>query len=170
MLTIREERPEDYAAIRVVNDRAFGQPQEGRLVDALREHEGVMLSLVAEQGGEVVGHILYSPVTIDAANRALAGAGLGPMAVQPDHQRQGIGSRLIEAGTRLLRDRGCPFIIVLGHPGYYPRFGFHPASGRGIRCPWEVPDEAFMLLVLDEAAMVGVAGVAHYRPEFAEAV
>jgi len=170
MVHVREERPDDYAAIRALNDAAFGQPQEGLLVDALRMNGGVMLSLVAEQDGLVVGHILYSPATIDTEGRRVAGASLGPMAVLPTYQRRGVGGQLIEAGTRWLKRRGCPFVIVLGHPGYYPRFGFIPASVYGIHCEWEVPDEAFMVMLLDAPAMRDVSGMVRYRQEFSTVV
>jgi putative acetyltransferase len=105
---------------------------------------------------------MYSPASVGS----LHGAALGPVAVLPDRQRLGIGSRLIETGNRMLKDSACPFIVVLGHPAYYPRFGFRPASSRGITCEWEVPDDVFMLLVLDEAKMRGVSGLAKYRHEF----
>ena len=88
------------------------------------------------------------------------------MAVLPELQRQGIGSKLVEAGNRRLQQGGCPFIIVVGHPEFYPRFGFTPARARGITCEWDVPDDVFMLLVLDEAEMSGVSGLAKYRDEF----
>jgi putative acetyltransferase len=162
MIEIRKEEPNDIPAIRRLNDAAFGQPQEGRIVDALRAGSATLLSLVAVIDGEVVGHVLYSPASIGL----LAGAALGPMAVRPDRQRQGIGTRLILAGNRMMSDSGCPFVIVVGHPEYYPRFGFTPASARGITCEWEVPGEAFMILVLDERRMAGVSGQASYRHEF----
>jgi putative acetyltransferase len=92
------------------------------------------------------------------------------MAVLPEHQRQGIGSKLIEAGKRIVRDSGCPFIIVLGHANYYPKFGFRSASIHGVMCDWDVPDDAFMLLVLDEQKMEGVSGLAKYRDEFSSVV
>ena len=117
-LVIREERPEDIAAIRAVNDAAFGQPQEGRIVDALRGNGGLLLSLVATQDDRVVGHIAYSPVTIESDEQTLSGAGLAPMAVLPELQRQGIGSRLVAAGNQRMRESGQPFIIVLGHAEY----------------------------------------------------
>ncbi len=82
------------------------------------------------------------------------------------YQRQGIGSQLVEAGNRKLKDAGCPFVIVLGHANYYPRFGFRRASAHGIKCEWEVPDNVFLLLVLDQAKMQGVSGLAKYRHEF----
>ena len=162
LIDIREELPEDIAAIREVNKRAFGQNQEPNLVDALRSNGASLLSLVATVDGQVVGHIMYSPATI----AEVAGAALAPMAVLPEHQRRGIGGKLIETGTRKLKDAGIPFIIVLGHPSYYPRFGFQPASTFGIKCEWDVPDEVFMLLVLDEVRMQAVSGLAKYRPEF----
>jgi len=163
LIEIREERPGDVAAIRDVNRRAFGQDQEGNIVDALRSNGGALLSLVATLKGQVVGHIMYSPLSVGGE---VTGAALGPMAVLPEHQRQGVGSKLVETGNRKLRDAGCPFIIVLGHATYYPRFGFRPVSTYGIKCEWEVPDDVLMLLVLDEAKMRGVSGLAKYRPEF----
>ena len=162
MLDIREERPEDIPSIRDVNNRAFGQQQEGNIVDALRSNGAVSLSLVATLDGRVVGHILYSPASVSE----VAGAALGPMGVLPEHQRQGIGSELVEAGNRHLKNAGCPFIIVLGHAAFYPRFGFRPGNTRGIRCEWDVADDVFMLLVLDEQRMQGVSGLAKYRDEF----
>lgn len=166
MVTIREERPEEIETVRAVNDHAFGQPQESRVVDALRANGGVLLSLVAVLNGRVVGHILYSPVTLSSDGGVVVGAGLGPMAVLPAFQRQGIGGKLIERGNEMLRARGCPFVAVLGHPEYYPRFGFRPAGGYGIRCEWEVPDDVFMVLVMDPVTMKGVSGLARYREEF----
>jgi putative acetyltransferase len=88
------------------------------------------------------------------------------MAVLPEYQRRGIGGRLIEVGNQTIKDRSYPFIIVLGHANYYPRFGFRPARAYGIQCEWEVPDEVFMLLILDQCKMAGVSGLAKYRPEF----
>jgi putative acetyltransferase len=88
------------------------------------------------------------------------------MSVDPDHQRQGIGSKLVEAGNRMLRERGCPFVVVVGHPEFYPRFGFVPASTRGITCEWNVPDDVFMIAVLDERKMDGVSGLTKYCEEF----
>ncbi len=163
LVELREERPGDVAAIRDVNKRAFGQNQEGNIVDALRSNGAALLSLVATLNGRVVGHIMYSPVSVDGE---VTGAALGPMAVLPEHQRQGIGSKLIETGNHKLQDAGRPFIIVVGHAEYYPRFGFRPASAYGIKCEWEVPDDVFMLLVLDEAKMRTVSGLAKYRHEF----
>lgn len=165
-VTIREERLEDVAAIRFVNDKAFGQSQEGELVEMLRKNNGVLLSLVAVVDRRVVGHLLYSPVSIKSGGEETAGAGLGPMAVLPEFQRQGIGVTLVEEGNRRLREAGVPFIVVVGHPEYYPRFGFVPANRHGIRCEWEVPDNVFMVLVYDHEGLSHVSGLARYRPEF----
>ena len=163
LIEIRAERPEDIASIRDVNRRAFGQNQEADIVDALRRNGAALLSLVAILDGQVVGHIMYSPISVGIAT---TGAALGPMAVLPEYQRQGIGGRLIEAGSQKLKEAGYPFIIVLGHALYYPRFGFKPASMYGILCEWEVPDEVFMLQVLHESKVAGVSGLAKYRREF----
>jgi putative acetyltransferase len=149
-----------------VNQKAFGQPQEGQLVDALRTNGGVLLSLVATLNGHVVGHILYSPLSVSSDGGKVVEAGLGPMAVLPEYQRRGIGGKLIETANQKLREVGCPFIVVLGHPEYYPRFGFKPASGYGIRCEWNVPDNVFMVLVMDQLKMKGVSRLAKYRQEF----
>lgn len=162
MIEIREERPSDATCIRDVNSRAFEQDQEGKIVDALRSNGAALLSLVATLDGQVVGHVMYSPLSIGG----VTGAALGPMAVLPEYQRQGIGSKLVMAGSQKLENAGCPFVIVVGHAGYYSRFGFKPASRRGITCEWEVPDDVFMLLILDEPTMRDVSGLAKYRHEF----
>jgi len=145
-----------------VNRRAFDQHQESNIVDAVRANGAALLSLVATLNGQVVGHIMYSPLLVGG----VTGAALGPMAVLPEHQRQGIGSVLVETGNQKLKDSGCPFIVVIGHSWFYPRFGFRPASSYGITCEWEIPDDAFMVLVLDQAKMPDAVGLAKYRPEF----
>jgi len=163
LIEIREERPADVAAVREVNRRAFEQERESNIVDALRANGGALLSLVATIHDQVIGHVMYSRVSVgDMVN----GAALGPMAVLPEHQRQGIGTRLIDTGNQKIKDAGYPFIIVVGHADYYPRFGFRPAGKYGIKCEWDVPEEVFMVLMLDAAKMQGVAGLAKYRDEF----
>jgi len=166
-MKVRPERPDDIAAIRAVNEAAFGQPAEAGIVDAIRTACPATLSLVAVEDDRIVGHIFFSPVIILAGSETVRGMGLGPMAVVPERQRQGIGSMLVREGIEALRGRKCPFVIVLGHPEYYPRFGFVPASRHGLSCQWEgVPDEAFMALIIDEDAVTGVSGTVHYRDEF----
>jgi putative acetyltransferase len=170
MIEIREERPGDVEAIREVNREAFAQAQEAELVEKLRENCRELLSLVAIVEGQVAGHILFSPATIEGESKTLPGMALGPMAVLSEYQGRGVGSALIREGIAGLRRILCPFVIVLGHATYYPKFGFEPASRRHVRCEWEVPDEVFMILVLDEGKVKGVEGVARYRPEFSEAL
>jgi putative acetyltransferase len=168
-ILIRPEQPQDLADIRTVNERAFGQPQEANIVDKLRRSCEGLLSLVAAAEDRVVGHILFSPVVIESSGSMVHGMGLAPMAVLPEYQRKGIGSKLVRSGLDALRERPCPFVIVLGHSEYYPRFGFQPASRYGLRCQWEgVPDEAFMILILDQSTMQGTSGIARYRREFDE--
>jgi putative acetyltransferase len=165
-LAIVDERPGDLDSIRSLHIEAFDQTTEADLVDALRRGCDELLSLVALLGGEVVGHILFSPAIIESERSIVRGFGLAPMAVRPVHQRRGIGSALVQEGLDRMKRQGCPYVIVLGHPGYYPRFGFQVASSLGIRCPWEVPDEAFMILAINRRVMAGVRGLARYRPEF----
>jgi putative acetyltransferase len=134
----------------------------------LRQACAESLSLVAADVA-VVGHILFTPVTIENEGQRIVGMGLAPMAVLPEHQRHGIGSQLVTRGLEILRARRCPFVVVVGHPEYYPRFGFEPCSRHGLASQWEsVPDEAFMVAILDPQAMAGVSGVATYRDEFSD--
>jgi putative acetyltransferase len=168
MITVREERPEDIADIHRMNREAFGQDAEADLVDRLRAQAKTTLSLVAEQDGRIVGHILFSPVMIEAAAGTVTLQGLAPMAVLPSHQKQGIGSRLVARALAILKAAGHRGIVVLGHPAYYPRFGFVPASTYGIRCAYDAPDEAFMALELTPGALKGCSGLAKFEPEFAE--
>jgi len=171
MLEIRQEQPEDHQAIRLVNDRAFGRPEEADIVETLRARCPDLLSLVAEVEGRIVGHVLFSPATIEGSGGVRHGMGLAPMAVLPEFQRQGIGSSLARTGLEMLRAGGCPFVIVLGHPDYYPRFGFEPASRYGICSPWpDIPAEAFLVLFFGDPPASDVSGTARYRPEFDEAV
>lgn len=166
MVEIREEQPKDIEAIREVNIRAFAQSHEADVVDELRRNCNDLLSLVARVQDQVVGHILFSPASIVSEARAVQGTALAPMAVLPEFQRRGIGSGLVRTGIAELKRRLCPFVIVVGHAGYYPRFGFEPADVYGIRSEWEIPDDAFMVLVLNELEMRGISGVVRYRPEF----
>lgn len=171
MITIRKEQPDDIAAVRAINEAAFDGPAEAAIVDSLRSVCPDAVSLVAVENDKVLGHIFFSPVFVSGGHEANQGMGLAPMAVLPERQRQGIGSMLVQAGIDAMRVRNYPFIIVIGHPEYYPRFGFVPASQHGLSCQWDgVPDEAFMVLVLDDSAMAGVSGTARYRDEFDQAM
>jgi putative acetyltransferase len=168
MLFIRREQPEDIAAIHELHKVAFGRPAEADLVDALRARSKATLSLVAVEDDRIVGHILFSPVTIDSAARTFSAVGLAPMAVLPERQRRGIGSQLVSAGLLECRNAGYDCVVVLGHPTYYPRFGFVPASRYGLRSEYEVPDEAFMALAWHAGVLEDRGGVVRYQPEFDE--
>jgi putative acetyltransferase len=171
MVIVRKEKPEDIKQIYSVNELAFGVSTEAKIVDTIREKCPDTLSLVAEESGEIVGHIFFSPVEIEWEGKGINGMGLAPMAVRPDRQRQGIGSQLVRLGLEILKEKGCPYVIVLGHPEYYPKFGFEPASKYGLTCQWEgLPDEAFMVIVMKPSILLGVKGVARYRDEFDEAI
>ena len=171
MIEVSVEQPKDIESERLVNDKAFGQPQEGRIIEKLRKSCDGILSLVAISNNQVVGHILFSPVTVERQGKVIEGMGLAPMAVLPEFQNQGIGTQLVNEGLGILKSTACPFVIVLGHENYYPRFGFQRASKYGLKSQWEgVPDEVFMAMILDESKMKGVSGVVRYRDEFDEAV
>jgi putative acetyltransferase len=167
---IIEEGPEDISGIRLVNQLAFDGDYEADVVDRLRLNCPSILSLVAKQCEEVIGHILFSPVSIvQVEGWTVPGMGLGPLAVHPEHQGKGIGSALCQVGMQRMEAEPYPFVIVLGHPTYYPRFGFVKASTHGIRCAFKgVHDEAFMIRIFDVDTMVGVVGTAYYRQEFDE--
>jgi putative acetyltransferase len=169
MIEIRKEEQNDQTAIHHLNLAAFENGPEAVLVDKLRASCDNYVSFVAVDQGAVVGHILFTPITID--NSGLIGMGLAPMAVLPSHQRQGIGSQLVRYSLEHIRKSGCPFIIVLGHPEFYPRFGFELASRYKLLSQWEgVPDEAFMVMVFNKTVMPKAGGIARYRSEFDEAM
>jgi putative acetyltransferase len=163
---IRPEHLDDIDAIRRVNELAFGQPAEAKLVDTLRSANAMLLSLVAEVDGQIVGHILFSSVDIERKTGHDRAVGLAPMAVLPDAQRRGLGKALVQSGLEKIRVAGHGAIVVLGHPSYYPRFGFKPASEFGLR--WEVPghDNAFFAIELRPSFLGVRPGTVRYRPEF----
>lgn len=164
-ITIRQERPGDERAVWHVNSAAFGQPDEADLVDRLRKQAGPYLAFVAEVEGAVVGHIAFTPVTLDA-RPDLDLRGLAPMAVLPGHQRLGVGSALVRAGLAACREDGAHSVVVLGHPAYYPRFGFRSADAFGLTCEYDVPREAFMTLELYAGSLDGVEGTVRYHQAF----
>ncbi len=158
-LVIRTEQAGDHSAIRALHVAAFGRAEEAALVDTLRDEPGVT-SLIAARAGQILGHILFSPATIGT----IPVVALAPMAVKPGYQRQGIGSLLVRRGLEAISAaRAC---VVLGHPDFYPRFGFEKARPRGITCPWPVPDEVFMVRALAPNGLAGLQGEVAYHPAF----
>lgn len=169
MTKIRKEEPGDQESVRRVNMAAFENGPEATIVDRLRASCEDYLAFVAVEDGIVVGHILFTPVTV--AGCGVSGMGLAPMAVLPSYQRKGIGSQLVRHGLSYLQRSGCPFVIVLGHPEYYPRFGFEPASRYHLSSQWEgVPDAAFMVVIYDAGVLPAAASVVRYRDEFDDAI
>src|ERR1041384_7412983 len=144
---IRAEEQRDWAAVRAVNVSAFETPAEANLVDALRDQAQPLVSLVAEDDGAIVGHIMFSPVSL-VGHPALRIIGLAPMAVAPEQQRKGIGSALVRAGLEHCKQLGFGAVVVLGHPAYSPRFGFFSSARFGIGCEYDVPEEVFMVVEL----------------------
>ena len=167
-MRIFQERPRDRAGVRAVEAAAFETGAEADLVDALRESAASILSLVAERDGAIVGHVLFSPVTlVGAAAPEPALLGLAPLAVAPGHQRAGVGSALVRAGLDWCRALDVEGVVVLGDPAYYSRFGFTPASDRGLRCEYDVPDGAFQCVELVAGALAGRGGLVRYHAAFA---
>lgn len=170
MLTIRSETPEDRADIHHVNVKTFGQESEAELVKKLRNRGMLIVSLVALSDVQVAGHIAFSPVTVKSEDSSFQAIALGPMTVLPEYQRKGIGSQLVRAGLEECRHLGHAIVVLVGHPDYYPRFGFMPARSKGIECEFEVPDEAWMLLELRGGALSGGRDTVTFQPEFREAM
>jgi putative acetyltransferase len=165
-MRIRPESEADQSAIRGVNMAAFETSVEANLVEALRGKALQLVSLVAEVDGATVGHILFSPVLL-AEHPQLKVMGLGPMAVAPRHQRKGVGSALVREALEQCRQLGYRAVVVLGHPEYYPRFGFVPASKFAIRSEYDVPENVFMIAELEAGALRGVSGLIRYDAAFA---
>jgi putative acetyltransferase len=163
-MIVRPEEFKDIDAVRLVNERAFGRPEEAAIVDALRGLDEA-ISLVAMIDSHVVGHILFTPVRIEGDPR-LSATGLAPMAVLPEFQRRGVGSALINAGLEGCRAAGHDLVVVLGHPEFYPRFGFVVAADHGLSCEYPVPREAFMVMELRSGSLARARGLVRYRPEF----
>ena len=170
MVTVREEKPEDFPHISRVNDEAFDREKESELVEKLRDHGTLPISLVAVLDNEIVGHIAFSPITIESGPSSLKAMTLAPVAVLPEYQRKGIGSQLVRAGLEECRRRGQGLVFLVGHPDYYPRFGFVLAGPKGIECEFQVPEAAWMVVELRQVALAGLKGIVKFQPEFKEAV
>lgn len=170
MVSVRSEKPEDYQSIYNVNKLAFNGEVEAKLVNNLRKTKGFIpeLSLVATKNNVIVGHILFSKINIKTNKGDVSVLALAPMAVLPDCQKQGIGSFLIKEGLRKCKKLGYKAIILVGHPDYYPRFGFTPAKEKGLKLPFPAPDEAFMVYEIIPDSLKDIEGTIEYPPEFAE--
>lgn len=173
MISIRAETPDDHDAIRQLIVDAFsacelGYNGEADLVDQLRNECDSLLAFVAIDGDSIVGHIFFSPVSVHTPNSIVHGMGLAPIAVHPNRQQTGIGTALVESGLKQLTADGCSFVVVLGHPAYYPRFGFCPARERGLSHGFDgIPQDVFFVNILDQNAVQSFAnGTAIYRPAF----
>ncbi len=168
-MEIRFEEERDKRAIAVVHKQAFGREAEGELVNQLRENARYAehQSLVAEEFGMIVGHLLFSDLKLtDEGGRPLKAVALGPIAVRPERQRQGVGKALISSGLQTLKDSGCEVVVVLGEPEYYLQFGFSQELGQKIKCEYSGPSLMAIELVPDVLGQV-LAAQATYPPEFA---
>lgn len=171
MIHIRPEKPEDIASIHGITTRAFQGEEEANLIAAIRASDYFIpeLSLVAiDDTDQTVGHILFSPITIESTedSKSAKALALAPMAVIPEYQNRGIGSLLVQHGLAACKKLGYTVVVVVGHPGYYPRFGFRPARGYGLEAPFEVPDAAFLVCELVPGALKNVRGMVKYNPAF----
>lgn len=171
---IRKETQEDYREVIELTARAFknmpyADGDEDKLVERLRKAPNFIneLSLVAESDGKILGHILFTPATIENEQKQFQTLVLGPVSVLPEFQKQGIGGELIKAGHKKAIDCGFDSVILIGHPEYYPRFGYKPASGWGIKTHYQLPsDDVFMAVELKENALKNVSGMVIFPPEF----
>ena len=165
-MKIREEKLKDVDAIWNINTNAFETEAEAKLVNLLRDSGCTFISLVAETDNNTVGHILFTPVELTGNSNKLKIIGLAPMAVLQQYQNKGIGSNLVKTGIELCKSKGYDAIVVLGHPGYYPKFGFAPSITYGIKSEYDVPDEAFMILELVPNSLKNHQGIIKYHELF----
>ena len=169
-IKIRPETVSDFTEIDHINQAAFEGDGEVVLVRSLRNNPGFIpeLSLVAELVDKLVGYILMFPVLVKRSEKIFSVLSLGPMAVKPGYQNQGIGKKLVQSGLEVGKGLGFPAVVVLGHPWFYPKFGFKPASKWNITCPFEAPDDAFMAIELKKNALENISGEVIYPEEFSQ--
>lgn len=165
-MNIRKEQPSDIEKIWDVNSEAFETDAEANLVNALRNSGCDYVSLVAETETKVVGHILFTPVELTGDENKLKLIGMGPMAVLSKYQNKGFGSELVEAGLEHCQSLGYDAVVVLGHPSYYPKFGFVPSVKYGIKSEYDVPNEVFMILELVPESLNSHSGIIKYHEAF----
>ena len=166
-MIIRQEKKEDFRIIYEINKQAFNQIDESELVNRIRAGKNFIpeLSLVAEQNGELIGHILFSKIKI-IGEKVYETLSLAPIAVLPKYQNQGVGGKLIKEGLKRAEKLGFNSVLVVGHKDYYPKFGFEKASKWNIECPFEVPDGAFMAIELKAGSLKDKSGVVEFPKEF----
>ena len=164
-IEIRPERSQDERAVYEVVRAAFGRKEEPELLDAIRPGPPPRISLAAVRGEEIVGHIFFGPVSVEGPS-PFSAISLAPLAVAPGEQNRGIGSMLTRAGLEACRAIGENVVFVLGHPGYYPRFGFAPAEPRGLECQWPGRGPAWMVAELEPDAIRGRTGRVIHHPAF----
>ncbi|HEY9610661.1 N-acetyltransferase [Allocoleopsis sp.] len=171
MISFASETVHEITGIREVVKAAFGQITEAELIEVIRKSQNFIpeLSIVATEDGKVLGHILFSPIVIETRERMIPALALAPLAVIPERQGEGIGRQLVQVGLSKCRELGHEIVVVLGHPDYYPRFGFKKASQFGVEAPFSVPDEAFMVLELKPGVLSDVSGIVRY-PAYFDAV
>jgi putative acetyltransferase len=168
MITLRKETKKDFPEISKVNDIAFGRKAESRLIEQLRKKDEFVaeLSIVAEVNEQLAGHILFTPIKIESATESYTTLCLAPMSVLPEFQQKSIGKLLVIQGLQAAKDLGFKSVVVLGHPSFYPKFGFKPASKWEIKSPFPAPDEAFMAIELLPNSLKDIHGKVVFPPEF----
>ena len=174
-ITIRQEQHEDYPIVfklieRTFKDMEMADHTEQFLVQRLRNSPAFVpeLSLVAENGNEIVGHILLTKILIKHRGEEHQSLALAPVTVDPGFQKQGIGKMLIEEAHQRAKDLGFKSVVLLGHANYYPKFGYRKASEFGIKLPFDVADEYCMAIELTSNGLMGVQGLVEYPKEFFE--
>ena len=165
---IREETWSDHRRVDAIVEAAFGRPNEAELVRTLRASDLLQLSLVAELSGAVVGHVFFSPVSVEGPASSPPIAGLAPLAVAPEVQGLGAGSALVRAGLEACVPLGWQAVFLVGSPAYYARFGFDLAAPLGFRYENESFDSAFQMLELVPGALAGCAGWVRYHESFSK--
>ena len=159
-MNIRKEEEKDYKEIKYINDLCFNGEYESKLISNIRSGKNFILSLVVEENEKIIGHIMYSRIKIGNMDST----SLAPMCVVPEYQKSGIGSKLIKKSFEILKEMGEKSVVVLGHDKFYPKFGFEIASKYGIECPYDVPDEAFMVIEFEKGELK--SGMVEYGDEF----
>lgn len=162
-IQVRPERPDDHPAVFELNLRTFQRPMEAQLVERLRPVVKPLVSLVAMADQQLVGHILFTPAQIDGSHQRLA-MGIGPMAVHPERQRQGIGSRLLQVGIDACRIAAIELLFVVGEPAFYQRFGFRLAEPLGLRFHHDTSPHPLLVTAIRPAMLGGLRGVVQYPP------